>query len=55
MVFLIQHNDGRVHETDVIAEAKFYAWLSIDYSLYNVYSVGGPTLGGLIPQDFYFF
>lgn len=49
-MYTIQFNDGRISRTDVIGEARFYAWLSIDYSICNVFKTGGCIL--LSPYDF---
>lgn len=43
-MFIIQHNDGRVHYTDLHAEARMYAWLSYHYCICNVYKQGAGAI-----------
>jgi hypothetical protein len=38
-MYLIENN-GRVRETNIRAEARFFAWLSVTYCIGNVYRVG---------------
>jgi hypothetical protein len=50
-MYIIQYNDGRVMNTDCKAEAKFYAWLSHEMIICNVYKKGG-GMALLSPYDF---
>lgn len=43
-MFIIQLNNGFVRYTDNAGEAKFYAMLSLDYCLCNVYRRGSMQL-----------
>ena len=42
MAWIIQSNDGlRVWKTTSRAEARLYAWMSLEFCEYNVYIAGG--------------
>lgn len=44
MLFIIQRNDGSTWETRFKGEARFWAWIGMDYSLCNVYQQGGSMM-----------
>ena len=50
-MFIIQHNDGRTFTVDHKGEARFWAWLSLDMIVCNVYRRGGSGL--LSPFDIF--
>lgn len=43
-MWIVQHNDGRISHVHHKGEARFWAWLSMDMIVCNVYKVGGSMM-----------
>lgn len=52
MIYIIQRNDGSTWQTRFKGEARFWAWISMDYIEGNVYLQGGSGMC-LSPFDIY--
>lgn len=43
-MYVIQRNDGSTWETKFTGEARFWAWMSMEFCNCNVYKLGGSGL-----------